>query len=404
VRRALTSLALLWLGGACSFAAAPTGAWRLAAEPPLGTTGGSATVLSDGRVLLAGGYFRNGSPSPAAQLHDPSADGWTQLPSMPGPRMSHTATLLRDGRVLITGGSDGERSLSSTLIFDPSTLTWSPAAPLPSASEGASSVLLDDGRVLVVGGNRRQLFSPELVPLASAETYDPARSAWSTAPNLSVPTAGGRLVALGDGTALYAGGFGENGPVIAPELFDPVRNAWTSAGDLPLPISIGLAAPLGRQRVLFIGTGLGPSNHAAAVLFSLSARSWSVVKSPPGAAFPVALAPASAGRLLLIEIESQGGRQTVGGAFYDPHQGSWSSIATYEESGNPGNLDVAPLDRGRVLVAGEAAHIFDPDASAAVSVSSIDVIESPSLTLAEGILAVLLLAVLGVRALRSRLT
>ena len=71
-------------------------------------------------------------------------------------RQQHTATLLPDGRVFIAGGywSDGQnwRVLSATEMYDPATGDFSPVGSMGAAREGHGAPLLDDGRVLIVGG------------------------------------------------------------------------------------------------------------------------------------------------------------------------------------------------------------------------------------------------------------
>jgi len=77
----------------------------------------TATLLPDGKVLIAGGAIGNGGPSQAsAELYDPSTGKFTATGSMTVPRVQHLATLLNTGKVLIAGGS----SLTAEL-YDPST-------------------------------------------------------------------------------------------------------------------------------------------------------------------------------------------------------------------------------------------------------------------------------------------
>ena len=73
----------------------------------------TATLLSDGRVLVAGGGVDN-----SAELYDPNAGTFSPtLEPMTGWHQFHTATLLSDGRVLIAGGTDGSVALASAELF-----------------------------------------------------------------------------------------------------------------------------------------------------------------------------------------------------------------------------------------------------------------------------------------------
>ena len=64
----------------------------------------TATLLANGKVLVAGGYNENGSDLASAELYDPATGTWSPTGSLGTARDSHTATLLTNGKVLVAGG------------------------------------------------------------------------------------------------------------------------------------------------------------------------------------------------------------------------------------------------------------------------------------------------------------
>ena len=117
----------------------------------------SATLLQDGRVLILGGRSPKDSVYASAETFDPVSGAFKSIGSMGEGRQQHAATLLPDGRVLITGGywSDGQkwRVLSATEMYEPATGNFSPIGSMGTPREGHDAILLNDGRVLIVGGS-----------------------------------------------------------------------------------------------------------------------------------------------------------------------------------------------------------------------------------------------------------
>ena len=131
----------------------------------------TATLLADGRVLLAGGrgnaYGEN--PLSSAELYDPASSTWTAVGRLNWSRESHTATLLRNGKVLVAGGIGDCRGHSSAELFDPTDGTWTPTGYMSNERWHHTATLLPDGKVLVAGGGYD----------ASSELYDPATGEWT---------------------------------------------------------------------------------------------------------------------------------------------------------------------------------------------------------------------------------
>src|SRR5262245_3923819 len=99
--------------------------------------------------------------------HVEAAGTWSTTGSMSGGRYAHTATVLADGRVLVAGGAGSSGFLKSAEIYDPALGTWSLTGSMTSVRYFHTATLLPDGRVLVSGG-----FNGISV-VATAEIYNP---------------------------------------------------------------------------------------------------------------------------------------------------------------------------------------------------------------------------------------
>jgi hypothetical protein len=83
----------------------------------------TATLLRDGTVLVTGGtrpIAQGIDPAlPTADLYDPRTGTWTATASMSTNRRNHTATLLLDGRVLVAGGIAHDGAYGSAELYLP---------------------------------------------------------------------------------------------------------------------------------------------------------------------------------------------------------------------------------------------------------------------------------------------
>lgn len=215
------------------------------------------TLLQDGTVLAAGGRdfaypeFPFSGPEEAigAERYHPDQDVW--LPAGQGirhqHRLYHVANLLSDGRVLVAGGCDAQPfecmtstgqplpSLASAEIYDPISNRWQDTGSMNVPRIGASSVLLNDGRVLIVGGSSDPGDYPsDWTALASAEIYDPATETWTLCAPMAKQRLLGTATVLKDGRVLVAGNttplqLDNEGKRLREgfsEVFDPVAGTW----------------------------------------------------------------------------------------------------------------------------------------------------------------------------------
>ena len=238
----------------------------------------TATLLPDGKVLVAGGL--SGWPSPAvasAELYDPANGTWTATGSMTGARAGSTATLLPDGKVLVAGGycctTAGSGALDSAELYDPANGTWTATGSMAAPRTGHTATLLPDGKVLVAGGGARGHKGPSW---ASAELYDPATGAWAATGSMGTPRTWHSAALQPDGKVLVQGGVegvsAGGHTLTTAEQYDPMSGTWASAAGSPVSPGDGESTALLRDgRVL----SLCACTSGTASLYSPSSGRWS---------------------------------------------------------------------------------------------------------------------------------
>ncbi|MEJ7764922.1 MAG: kelch repeat-containing protein, partial [Acidimicrobiales bacterium] len=325
-----------------------TGSWRLTGKMGTARASHTATMLPNGKVLVAGGCTElqrvvgcAATPTDSAEVYDPAKGTWSPTGSMVTTHLGHTATLLPTGpadvcgkgcgKVLVVGRVlagqkapvDGAAGNGSAELYDTATGTWSSTAS-GRPRNGHTATLLRNGDVLFAGGFERD----------PSEVYSPALGAWRTVTSEQpIPRAYHTATLLQDGRVLITGGQ-RNGIDSSTELYDPeavpdpnqpeVKGAWSAARRLTVGRFAHSATLLQDGRVLVAGgSTVRPADQTSL--------------RPSGVIFPAT-----------AEI-------------YDAASGRWS-LATSMETGRAGSRDLksfsqrgftlTTLKDGRVLAAG----------------------------------------------------
>lgn len=192
--------------------------WARVASPKQPRGHHSATLLTNGLLLMVGGKDLTGLPLSSAELYDPRSDTWTQAGHLRLARAHHTATLLPGGQVLVIGGQDaGGLPFSEAELFDPTTRQWRSTHGMLFNRSYHTATLLKDGRVLVVGGSSID------GSLKFVETYDPATEAWKLVAPIRTARHLHTATLLQDGRVLVVGGSPKfvSEPLSSVELFNP---------------------------------------------------------------------------------------------------------------------------------------------------------------------------------------
>ncbi len=278
----------------------------------------TATRLSDGRVLVAGGLEGDDVALDSTEVYDPAQGQFTPAGRMTTKRVGHTATLLPNGRVLITGGSGNTfyaGALASAELFDPRTNSFRAVANMSAARLAHRATLLANGKVLITGGQDETRDK-----LASAEIFDPATETFHPISAMNAKRADHTATLLKNGFVLLAGGGSKSEPDERPqasaELYDPAKQAFVMTGTMSLPRYKHSAATLPDGRVLILGGS--------------DARMWE-------------------GRYASAEI-------------YDPVVGKFTATANLNTARYKIRDAVVTLPNGKILVAGGGARleVFDP--------------------------------------------
>jgi len=216
----------------------------------------TATLLANGKVLIAGGADQDptGAGLASAELYDPSTGTFTPTGSMAVGRFLHTATLLQNGKVLIVGGALTSTSapVATAEVYDPATGTFTMTGAMATAREQHTATLLADGRVLIVGGTTSTA-TGDLQPTPTAEVYDPRTGSFSNTASMTEARTFHTATLLPSQKVLVAGG-GDNN--FTAEIYDPGTGSFSIVDRMQVGRSGHTATLLPNGRVLVAGGGI----------------------------------------------------------------------------------------------------------------------------------------------------
>ena len=213
--------------------------------------GGPAVLLPNGKVFISGGEF----PFVTAlqsQIYDPSSGAFSATKG--GTPLRELATLLANGQVLLTGHADLGPEFLEGDVYDPLTDTFSPTSSI----DYQTATLLMNGKVLFIG-DEDDFFPGTPFSNKTAQLYDPTTGKFTAAGPMLIGRAGHTATLLPDGTVLIAGSsFPGIGILASAELYDPVTGAFSGTGSMTTPRDSHKATLLNNGQVLITGGFVPP--------------------------------------------------------------------------------------------------------------------------------------------------
>ena len=338
--------------------------------------GHTATLLSNGQVLIVGGYDPTTGIISDAELYDPTAQVFIDLGNTNSPRFHHTATLLQNGQVLIAGGDTDPTptgAYNSAEIFNPTTWTFTAlTVNMTVAREGHVATLLNNGQVLITGGDL-----PGTGSLNTAETYNPTANTFTAVSStMTTPRIYHEAVLLNGGTVLLSGGENDSGGnstgLNTAEIYDPTVQTFTAvAGNMTSVRERQTSTLLNDGTVLEAGGTDGTNVFNTAEIYTTSKLTGlsSISISPASSSVPLG----SQQLLTATGTFSGGGTQVLSSVLWIS---SSTSVTTTSNDASDSGF-ASPLSQGSTTVTASAAGVSGSTTLSVVPAALVSITVNP---------------------------
>lgn len=341
---------------------AVAGAWQATGSLTTARTLHTATLLDNGNVLVVGGdtsLTNNGTGViGTTELYSPLTGMWTAGASLVNPRYGHTATLLQNGKILVAGGASASSTrLSSAELFDPATGLWSATGSMLGGHNRHTATLLPNGKVLVVGASTN---NSNGISSSQAELYDPATGAWTVTGQVAQFRDFHSAVLLANGRVLVTGGqiTGFGTATNTAEVYDPTTNTWTTTAPMTSSRRFAATVTLPNGKVLVTGATFSGS-QATAELFDPATNTFTATGAIPVATgcFPVSMTGAIPALLPTGKVLLSSGFSCAKITEYDTSTSLWTSRTVF--TGLRLNGTSTLLKNGKLLSVGGSKDVDD---------------------------------------------
>ncbi len=330
--------------------------WRDGSPLALGRFFPAMTILSDSRVLIAGGGTTGPGATNTAEIYNPTTGAWSAAANLNDAYVTAGAVRLASGRVLVFGSTSG--SDVSAEVFDPAANTWTnTATPMRDARSGSTftgppafaATALSNGKALLAGSSA--------APTVHADLYDPADNSFHNAADMGTARQLPGQAPLPGGKVLVAGGFDGTNALTTGEVYDPGTDTWTPVTN---QLSAGHVAPVlvplpGGKVLIFGGVATFPQPIPAvgADVYDPTTNTFSPTAGPSTPRLVPNVTPLADGRVLISAgITPNTGTPTflTSTEIYSPKTGTWTTVSPVPAPLTGGGAALLP--DGDVLVAG----------------------------------------------------